>query len=788
MEIKIFKSKEELDSLVGEIVPKLSTSTRKIAKTTIMKLDSDKYLSDSLELTMTPGIHVIRAGTGCGKTELATMFARKNNGCIVEPLVQLYNQQVQRDLARIEKPDAEQILTKFIKFEEFAEKLDIEEIANTYDCVFIDEAQIVYDSTNYRYKAVGTNCEKIEKLSKIIPVFFISATIRINRVPFNITSLTIADKGIRKDYELVVIDSASSQQCIFTYTKALAKITADAVFAEKNKRTPTMLFVNSGSSCENIQRKLAELNINMEIVSSSVNSKDKNMDLSKVEDKDLTDWQYVIKYERTDAFTDENGVQHAGIKGDGFISTSAAEPGININSYVTIISEQACADNVIQRWGRGRGECRRILVTGNGGEFNKEINGYRSFFNSILKSGLYITDDNLRKQSIIHERYADNARKTAYAASSIADLQKEGYDYGKPKFIEENDIENSRNNITKKELEHWICQNVFLIASKYDETTKGLKGDVEQAKLNPRYKRSKLFDVDTNKKVELTPKELGSMAHTYARSFESCSKLYDKFDCLQNFVLNNDFIRITPMRMFNIVNDESLRFMQALMTPVSTRGVKEERTIMKLEAEEQLRIETLKELTDLFFESKTDIAELSKEAKDKSNRKRALSKALNATKKEKTDEYDLSRAVFEGLPVTQTVIDEIISEHQEAKENYELFIVSIFQGCFEGRFISDYTFYKLTKLAEIWCGAEYINEELVFVEEKKKPVALTAAQRSALKNRRKVLSEMYKKHPELEHITKEEILAIPPESMRAITKANKRKQPIPEDILNEIKF
>lgn len=302
--------------------------------TNTIYINKDQYLSDVADqLPKTPGIHLIDAKTGVGKTTFMMKYANENNGVVIFPVKSIVDQQKvyaeEKGYANVNILQIEHIKTLQ---EDFAKM-------NSYDVYFFDEAQLCYTS-GYR-ESVEDVVELIQDMSERVPFYLLSATVNIEMMPFKIDTVTRVVKPFNRELNVITMENAKIGADAKSYTSAIPDILNKI---KQSEDKPILCFLNDSTRMEIVADKLKTA---FGMTSICIESQ-KDKDTKSVYDKMIS----------------EKTISSAGV--DVVLSTIYLGEGIDFFDDFHCVSIQCESGFTFQQLGRARKDATWWLIAGNG--------------------------------------------------------------------------------------------------------------------------------------------------------------------------------------------------------------------------------------------------------------------------------------------------------------------------------------------------------------------------------------------------------------------------------------
>lgn len=453
-----------------------------------ISLEDNQYMYGNLELPTEPGIYTIHAPTGSGKTYFMMRTAGPR-GIILFPVKMVMNQQRSKAVKEGLRANIKQI-----------EKITQAEIDEATSIHF-DEAQLFYEG-GFRYSDdeqrvdVGKIAKMIIEASKRIPVYMYSASAKRELYHFPVKAHFHVDKKFERVLNVVHINKDTG-----TKAKTSIQTFVDIIrMAYAEYGTKIICFLDSAKTLAIIKRELAKKfeQVGDELIP-VVSLKSKIINSSTPEDDKV--YKEIIESEKI-----------GGCSVDVILATSSLEAGININDDVTIISEQADADRLFQRFGRARNKGNFILIAGNGSEplAVKMAHGTEDEFERRLAKRCLFEDKKHALCCDSYSLYASRASQMRYAFQIVSNIKDKGYS---PDFELNLDYSRTQNiQGSKKQLMDYMSQNGLKISDlnsyqAVDKLAKSMKCTTVHAEYHIEQYKSfmRIFDVPAMNKLINAP-------------------------------------------------------------------------------------------------------------------------------------------------------------------------------------------------------------------------------------------------------------------------------------------
>ncbi|HIF9548966.1 TPA: hypothetical protein ACX6S2_001216 [Photobacterium damselae] len=391
---------------------------------TTYNLKEDQFLSDvAKDLPTTNGIHLHIAPTGCGKTFHMMHHAHDTNGIVVFPVKAIKEQQ---QLTQEKDGTVNALIQQIEHLPDVGEAILFDG-----NSLHVDEAQILYLG-GFR-RSVEKLIHLIKEASKVMPVHLYSATIRPELLPIKVDTINFIDKPFTREINVIQIPKKSEiKGCPIWIATALKEILsfADSDQSEMESDLPMLCFLNSYKMMKTVKAQLEKHGYNDVII---IDSKRTSLDEEGIPlyPEAHKIYKRVLKY---------GAMQTCGKR--IILATDCMSEGINIFDKFHVVSVQVEAGKVFQQQGRARCDAYHWLITGDGTDQLKIINGQLHRFtcddgNSFsfeLKEESKLTDikcdwldEQASRKASLAALLMKHFQKGCYGMQVVKDLEVYGY-------------------------------------------------------------------------------------------------------------------------------------------------------------------------------------------------------------------------------------------------------------------------------------------------------------------------------------------------------------------------
>lgn len=293
------------------------------------------------------GLHLIKAGTGCGKTTFMTSVYESNRSSVIIFPTKAIAEQVKIEIIERDnkKPDDQIGLDRVVQLEHFP----THSVANNAPVLF-DEIQLFKEHGAFR-NIFGNVRDKISELKKTNPVYIVTGTWTDHLFDvFDVDTVTDFKKVFNRKVGFIELSAETVQgeingNNLAIYTRSLADIVIKTAieFAD----LPTMFYLESREKLRVISDILTNAGLSNIVVTSR---KDEQPEAVK-------------------AWFKSGNIRDSGV--DVILCTSVVAEGINVRDGANIICMPDAPERLVQRFGRNRidpitGECAgRYFLIGN---------------------------------------------------------------------------------------------------------------------------------------------------------------------------------------------------------------------------------------------------------------------------------------------------------------------------------------------------------------------------------------------------------------------------------------
>ncbi|WP_324043304.1 DEAD/DEAH box helicase [Aeromonas dhakensis] len=293
------------------------------------------------------GLHLIKAGTGCGKTTFMTSVYESNRSSLIIFPTKAIAEQVKIEIIERDNnnPDDQLGLDRVVQLEHFP----THSVATNAPVLF-DEIQLFKEHGAFR-NIFGNVRDKISELKKTNPVYIVTGTWTDHLFDvFDVDTVTDFKKVFERKVGFIELSAETVQgeingNNLAIYTRSLADIVIKTAieFAD----LPTMFYLESREKLRVISDTLTNAGLSNIVVTSR---KDEQPEAVK-------------------AWFKSGNIRDAGV--DVILCTSVVAEGINVRDGANIICMPDATERLVQRFGRNRidpitGECAgRYFLIGN---------------------------------------------------------------------------------------------------------------------------------------------------------------------------------------------------------------------------------------------------------------------------------------------------------------------------------------------------------------------------------------------------------------------------------------